>query len=107
MHHSQIYKVALQVPCAVFMHYTLMFRHSNLVGLLQAGVTGWGQLAASARYVMLTIRVYLVDKLHWVKILRIKHICLALEGRLQRHSSSAAWLRHSSLHRTPALRHIC
>jgi hypothetical protein len=56
--------------------------------------------------VMLTIWVYLVHELDWVKVLRIKHISLALEGRLQRHSSGAAWLSSTSLHCIPALRHV-
>lgn len=54
---------------------------------------------------LLTIWVYLVHKLDWVKVLSIKDITLALERRFQSHSSGAAWLRGSSLHCTPAVSH--
>jgi hypothetical protein len=41
---------------------------------------------------VLTIWVYLVYKLDWVEVLRVKYITLSLIGGLQSHSSRAAWL---------------
>lgn len=74
----------------------VLFKH-----VLLAGAT-WHLLLF---LVLLTIWIYLVDELDWVKILRIKHITLALERRLECHSCSAAWLSGSSLRCTTALRH--